>query len=367
MNERRVLLMYVHEFSGHHQAARALEKAFVFAAPGTRCLLVDAVRITHPILERLIQRAYLQIIKKKPDLWEYLYDNPRVLKSTASLRHSVQKNYSNKLDRLLKDFRPTDVVCTQAFPCGIFSDYKSVRHFKAPLYAVLTDYLPHSYWLAGNVERYFAASPEAGDKLAADGAPRERISVTGIPIDFPQKRGEIAARRGALRVLVMGGSQGIGPLEKVILSLDQLKENFEMTVLTGRNRKLFKKLSRLDTTLRKKTFFAGYTENILRHFQSADLLISKPGGLTIAQAMAYGLPLIFIDPIPGQEARNAAYLTAHKAALEARSEKEAAALVSDLLRSPEKIESLKKKMALLARPAAAADIAKQILSRDPDL
>ncbi len=140
--------MYIHEHSGHHQAAIALEKAFRDQRPlRVQCLLVDALRYTHPILEKFIRRTYLEIIKKNPQVWEYLYDNPLVLKSTLKLKKAVQQAHSRRLEKLISKFDPTDVVCTQAFPCGIISDFKTTRDFKAPLYAVLTDYLPHSYWL----------------------------------------------------------------------------------------------------------------------------------------------------------------------------------------------------------------------------
>lgn len=348
--------MYVHEFSGHHQAALAIERALVSAAPETETCLVDTVRYVHPILEQFVRRIYLEIIKKKPELWEYLYDNPKILQSTSRLKHTFHQSYSGKFDRLLKDFKPTDVVCTQAFPCGVMSDYKKSRDFQAPLYAVLTDYAPHGYWFAENVDRYFVPSAEAKGKLVADGAAAEKVLVTGIPVSVTTPSKET---RRLPRVIVMGGSQGIGPIERIVGALDELDDNFEILVLAGRNQKLLRRLEK--KKWRKKTIIEGYVEDTASRFRRADILISKPGGLTVAQSLAMGLPLIFIDPIPGQEAKNAAYLLNQKAALGAASAEAAAAHVSDLLHSSEKMESLKKKMALLAKPDAAADIARIIL------
>ncbi len=364
--ERRVLLMYVHEHSGHHQAALALQKAFeAQSSPRARILLVDALRFMHPFLERLIRHTYLEIVKKKPDLWEYLYDNPRLVKSTIKIRQAVGRSHSKRLESLLSGFKPTEVVCTQAFPCGIISDFKATHPFRAPLYGVLTDYLPHSYWLMDHVDRYFVPCEEAKGHLMAHGVSGKRILITGIPIDsrdLARSRRSAAARPGEPVVLVMGGSQGLGPIEKIVRALEDLSESFEITILTGKNKKLFTKLKSLKKDFHKKVHPVAYTENIRPYFQSAAVLITKPGGLTIAQALASKIPVIFIDPIPGQEANNASILLKHRAALEAQSEKEAAWHTAQLLKFPDKARAIKKNMETLARPNAARDIAKQILN-----
>ncbi len=361
--------MYIHEHSGHHQAAIALEKAFRDQRPlRVQCLLVDALRYTHPILEKFIRRTYLEIIKKNPQVWEYLYDNPLVLKSTLKLKKAVQQAHSRRLEKLISKFDPTDVVCTQAFPCGIISDFKTTRDFKAPLYAVLTDYLPHSYWLKENVARYFVPCKEAKERLIAMGVFETHISITGIPIEAApaNPKTKIAAfskEKATPLILVMGGSQGLGPIEKIVLELDCLEENFEIIVLTGKNKKLFGQLNHLKKKLLKKLRAIAYTENVMPYFKLASVLVSKPGGLTIAQALASKVPLIFINPIPGQEANNAFFLLKNQAALEARSEKEVAQHVGQLLRFPAKMRLMKRNMGRLAYPAAASDIVRQILNQ----
>jgi processive 1,2-diacylglycerol beta-glucosyltransferase len=356
--------MYIHERSGHHHAALALEKAFRAVDARTRCLLVDELRYAHPILERLIRTTYLEIIRKNPEVWEYLYDNAWVLKNTRALRQAIHKSHSKKFQALLEDFRPDAVVCTQAFPCGIVADFKATRGYPAPLYGVLTDYLPHSYWVMEGVDRYFVPTEEAGRQLSENGIFRDRISVTGIPIDpaFAEKNGSGRAARKSPRVLVMGGSQGMGPLERIVGVLDRAEERFEMTVVAGLNKRLFRQFTRRAARFKKKVRVLSYVEDVAELMRSATLLVSKPGGLSIAQALAVGLPVVFIDPIPGQEAKNASVLLKHRAAVEAGSEEEAGLFVSELLRSPAKIRSMKENMARLARPDAALRIARQVLS-----
>ena len=363
MSERRVVLLYIHERSGHHQAAWALKKALEPEAPGIRCFVVDFVRYAHPVLEKFFQCAYLQLVKKRPEIWEYLYDNPRIFRGTRKFREFLQRSHSKKLEKLLLDFSPTDIVCTQAFPAAVLSEFKKSHEIKAPLYAVLTDFYPHSYWPQESVERYFVPSRESKEKLIVDGFPEERVRVSGIPIDCPKSfvRDE-SFDSDVPQVLLMGGSQGLGPLDRILWALDRLKEDFGIIVLTGLNKGLFKKLSRLKGKLKKRTRIISFTEDIAPYFRAATLLITKPGGLTVAQALVFGTPMIFIEPIPGQEARNADFLLSHGAALEAGSEKEAASQAGLLLRSPARLVALKKNMAALAQPDAARQIALEILS-----
>lgn len=357
--------MYVHEYSGHHHAALALEKAFVQLNPRAECRLVDALRYTHPILEGFIRRAYLEIVQKRPEVWEYLYDNPAVVGYVRRFRRLVRESQSTKLKRLLNEFKPDAVVCTQAFPCGIVSDYKEAHGYRPPLYGVLTDYFPHSYWILGHVTRYFVPTEEAGELLRKNGVFRHRVSVTGIPVEASDAPKDGRPKNKTPVVLVMGGSQGIGPIEKIVTALDRLPENFTITVTAGRNEKLFGALRAFAASSRKPIRVLPYVEGAETLMREADILISKPGGLTITQALNAKLPTIFIDPIPGQEAKNASFLLAHRAALEARSASDTAVLTSQLLRSPAKAQIMKKNMAFLAKPDAALRIARSILKRGP--
>ncbi|MBI4432737.1 MAG: hypothetical protein HY592_04555 [Candidatus Omnitrophica bacterium] len=360
----RILLMYVHEYSGHHHAALALEKAFRAIQPRSECLLVDALRYTHPLLEGLIRRTYLEIIKKRPEVWEHLYDNPWVVQNTQKMRRHIHDSDSGKLSKLLSEFKPDAVVCTQAFPCGMVAAYKTKHAAALPLYGVLTDYFPHSYWVLDHVTHYFVPCEEAKTRLYENGIFERRISVSGIPVEGLRDRHSRRARSGTPKVLVMGGSQGLGPIEKIVMALDRNNEAFDIIVTTGKNQKLFKTLQKYHKTARKNIQVLSYESNVPELMAQASILVTKPGGLTITQAMNAGLPIVFIDPIPGQEAQNASFLLKHKAALEAKSVSEVALFTAQLLRFPAKMEAMKKSMTRLARPDASIRIARSILSRE---
>ncbi|MBI4353316.1 MAG: glycosyltransferase, partial [Candidatus Omnitrophica bacterium] len=197
-------------------------------------------------------------------------------------------------------------------------------------------------------------------KLRERGVASDKIFVTGIPVDVFNRENHDASSNVPL-VLVMGGSQGIGPLEKIVDVLDDLKPPFEMAVVAGKNKRLYRRFQKRADRFKKKVEPFGYTQEVPRLMRRAALLVSKPGGLTTAEALALGLPIIFIDPIPGQEAKNAALLLKYGAALEARSAEETGALVERLFQEPRRMEAIRKQMALLARPDAALAIAQQVL------
>jgi processive 1,2-diacylglycerol beta-glucosyltransferase len=225
---------------------------------------------------------------------------------------------------------------------------------------VVTDFLPHSYWVLDSVDRYFVANRESKEKLHENGVVEEKIAVTGIPID-PAFEAPVTRHPKPPLVLVMGGSHGFGSLDRLAATLDKLPEPFEMVVIAGRNKKLYRKLEDQKKTLKKTVRTYPFVQSAREWMQGATLLITKPGGLTIAEALASRLPMVFINPVPGQESNNAALLLRYRVAVEAKSEEEAALLVGQLLRSPAKLEAMKKNMLSLAHPDAARRIAEATL------
>ena len=147
MRPKRIILMYISEVSGHRNAALAIEKAIRILEPNTEILNINAFNYTNPVAEKITNSIYMGIIKIAPKIWDYLYDNPKVVKRIEKAKENIHKANSPKLKRLFDKFMPDAVICTQAFPCGMVADYKKTYGASLPLIAVLTDYVPHSYWI----------------------------------------------------------------------------------------------------------------------------------------------------------------------------------------------------------------------------
>src|SRR3989338_3438680 len=180
---KKILLLYISENSGHHCASIAIEKALHELDPQVKTLNINSFNYTNPILEKVINRTYLSVIKRTPEIWDYLYDNPKVLKKTQSLRDMIHRFNSGKLKALLDEFEPDCVVCTQAFHCGMIADYKKTYNLNTPLIGALTDYAPHSYWIYDNVDRYIVPSEGTAKKLIDNGIDPAKVMRFGIPVD----------------------------------------------------------------------------------------------------------------------------------------------------------------------------------------
>src|SRR3989338_5608565 len=124
---KKILLMYISEHSGHHQASIALAPAILSKNPTVRVRNINAFRYTNPIMEKVIHEAYMKVIKKWPDIWGYLYDNPDVVKKTERIRNLLNSASSRKIGRLIKQFKPDAIGCTQAFPCVLAAHYKKTH------------------------------------------------------------------------------------------------------------------------------------------------------------------------------------------------------------------------------------------------
>lgn len=360
--------MYISVASGHHKAALAIEKALKAINPATDVLNIDSVNYTSPILGRIINRAYMSIVKNAPEVWDYLYDNPEVVKRTQKLRDFIHKFNSSKLDNLIDGFKPDAVVCTQAFPCGLVADYKKTYHRPIPLFGVLTDFMPHSYWLYDDVTNYIVPSEETKARLIQNGVAKDKIKTLGIPIDpvftIKLNKGELYKKfrlsPQAPTILIMGGGQGLGPIKKIVKHLDKIKMPLQLLVVTGTNRRLKNQLARKH--FKDKVLIYEYIENIYELMELSNLIITKPGGLTTAESLAKSLPMIIVNPIPGQETKNAEFLLSKGAALSARDEEDVAILIQRLLNNSVRLDEMSRAAASYGKPSAAADIAKLILS-----
>jgi processive 1,2-diacylglycerol beta-glucosyltransferase len=364
---KKILLLFISEHSGHHCASLAIEKALHALDPSIQTLNINSFNYTNPILEKVINRAYMGVVKRTPEIWDYLYDNPKVLKQTQSLRAMIHRFNTGKLKTLLDDFKPTAIVCTQAFPCGMIADYKKTFDLKTPLVGVLTDYAPHSYWVYNNVDHYIVPSQETGNKLIADGIEPSKIKNYGIPID-PKFRNsydrdltceKLGIDKHIPCVLVMGGTQGLGPIKKLVRLLDRSKINLQLIIACGTNKRLYNWLR--PRRHHKKMAVLSYASNIDELMQASDVILTKPGGITTAEALSKGVPMLIVNPLPGQEAMNTKFLLKEGVAIKAERPEDVGILLEELLENRSKLVTMSNKARVLAKADSAVNTAKLIV------
>ena len=365
----RILICYLVRNSGHHAAARAIEAEIRRQNPlaETRCL--DLLETTHPTWSSIVQYAYMSTIRRTPELWEALYDNFWFDLLTRYIRPLVQRGNSLKLRILMDAFQPDAIVCTQAHPFAVLSAYARRQGKPIPIWGVITDFLPHRFWHVkpGEHIRYVVPTETAVQRLMILGTPADRIHTFGIPIqaDVLAARGRTVSRNNGRRVLVMGGSRGLGARYHTIRKLDCSDADFTIDVVTGTNRRLRKQLVAARHKFKHPIRIRGYVKDAMALMRRASLLIGKPGGLTSAEAMASGTPMLIIRPLPGQERGNTEMLVGNGSAIHLDRDRDLPAVVSSLFSNTALLDMMAERAKALGKPNAAHDIANAVLSRIP--
>jgi len=366
---RRVLLLSASAGAGHMRAAEAVAAALAQRAPEAEVHHLDALSLTTSAFRRLYSRGYVDLVNRAPALVGWLYDRtdrapPRG--AGDKLRLALERLNAPELVRVLREWRPDLVVHTHFLPAAIAAREKRKARLQAPHAVVVTDYDVHRFWYVPHAERTFVAREEARIHLEALGARPETLRVTGIPIDprFAERKDRARLRREhglgpEPVVLILGGGFGLGPVEELVERVHAAAGGAQLVVVAGRNRDLRDRLTRRKLPGLRAI---GFTEVMHDWMSLADLAITKPGGLTTAEATARGLPLVVAGAIPGQETRNAMMLFEAGAAISGDNPLTIGHRVAELLRTPRRLAAMRRAALRLARPAAALDIAEDVLA-----
>lgn len=368
MQEHKILFLYLSVKSGHQKAADALQETMHSSFPLINTLGVDTINYAYPLIGRFATRAYLEMLKKIPQIWDYLYDNPDVVEATQEIRDLFSNLNSMKLKKLIKTFHPDAIVCTHAVPCSVVATHKRKKKLKLPLIAVITDYAAHAYWLYDEVDKYFVPSQEVKNHLMRNRIPAHKIEVSGIPVSpqFYHPLDKFKARKklhidpNIPTVLIMGGSQGLGPIESILYVLQQLPIQIQVIVIAGFNKRLKKNLKKMSKKIHIPTTILGYTEKTHTIMSGVDIIISKAGGLTSTECLATGLPMIIFNPIPGQEARNTKYLVKKGIAVKSDTLENLGQTVYKLLNNRTQLERMHERARKLWQPHANEKIAEYV-------
>jgi len=367
--KRKVLLVYITKVSGHRQATKAIQSSLHELAPDIEAPSVNGFGYTYPILEKVVNRAYLSVIKRTPKVWDYLYDNPNIVRKSAPLKKFLHKTSHKKIAKLFENYQPDTIVCTQAFPCGMIADYKVSHGLKVTLIGVLTDFAPHSFWINEGVDYYVVPDEEAKERFIKKGVSAARIRVYGIPIRskfaVPLDKAPIAASLGLdlsiPTVLVMGGGQGLGPMKEVVKALEKISTRVQMIVISGTNSKLQKWLGREQKNFRQKVLIYDYANNVDELMEISTVIVTKPGGMTTSECLAKGLPMVIVNPIPGQEMRNTDFLPKNGIGIRIDQASDIGEEIELLLQSPEMLADMRKAALAFGKPRAAEDVARLIM------
>lgn len=362
----KVLLLYSPDHSGHKMAATALAEAFAIRHPRVQVRGMNLIKYTNPLLGAAATQTYRGLIRNNPSVWRYFYDNLAFKEKTEKLRDAVHLSSYIRLRKIIEEFEPDAVVCTQAFPCIVVDKYKSLTGKRVPLVGVVTDFFVNLYWKLKGVDLFCVAAEESKSDFVQMGGASDKIEVTGIPIrprfaraaDCEEQQSSPSQRA----VLLMGGVRGLGPMLQVAEKLCDLNEHVKVVAVTGRNKRLRKRFDGVARKYADRLLTLTYVDNVHELMSQSELLISKAGGLTTSESLARRLPMVLMSPIPGQEMRNAKLLVEKGVAVLASSADEAARKAADLLREGGRLNQMKRRMAELSRPDSSFRIVDKILA-----
>jgi processive 1,2-diacylglycerol beta-glucosyltransferase len=284
-------------------------------------------------------------------------------------RLALDKLNTGPFVKMLKKQQPDLVVCTHFLPAEIISWLKAKEALSTRQVVVVTDFDVHAMWLCHHYEHYFVALEETREHLIRLGLPATRVTATGIPIDpvfaIPKDREDMRRRHGLdpdrTTILVSAGGFGVGPIDHLLTSLQDMRHAAQVAVICGKNGALRDRVRALAETGRgnpEVRFHAvGYTTEMDEYMAAADLLVGKPGGLTTSEALARDLAFVIVNPIPGQEERNSDHLLEEGAAIRCNNLPVLGYKIDRLLDDRSRLTAMRANARRLARPRAACEIA----------
>ena len=367
--KRKILILYITPSSGHYKAAKALKKAVRLINKNREAITIDSLKFLHPWAEGFVNGVYSLVIKKLPFIWGSIYDKKKVFSGLSPFKKIVHYIDRLKIKKLFERINPSVVICTQAFPCGVVCSYKKFIEPKIKVIACITDLMPHRFWVYEEVDYFTVACEEGKNYLIAEGVPAEKIKITGIPI-LPQfrhipneeYRKDLGLDPDIPVVLLMGGGSGIGSFKEVVRYLDILDLGLQIVIVCGRNQRLYQWFRTNSRFFKKKVVAYEYVDFIDKLMDSADIIVTKPGGITISEALAKHLAVVLINPIPGQEQRNMSFLVKKKIALQAESSYQAALLIKSILKNKKLRDELQENAYAFSHPESSLDIIKLALT-----
>jgi processive 1,2-diacylglycerol beta-glucosyltransferase len=366
----RILVLTASYGSGHNAAARSLAAAL--AGAGASVAVVDHFReLVHPAFDRVTRAFYAAMLRRAPVVWGLAYGIGDRLASDSRWAFGMPSVGAARLMAVIEAQAPDAIVSVHATPTLALSTLAQRGRRIPPHTTVVTDFVAHSQWIAPRVDRYCVAAEEVKHEFVARGIPPERIVVTGVPLrpGFETPLDPLQARRALGLspdlpvVLAMAGAQGsFGRLTDVARAVTGLAAPVQGLMVCGHDAELAAEVSRLTAGRRTIRTF-GFVEDVRPLMAAADLLVSKAGGMTLAEAMAAELPILTYGSLPGQERRNERFASRAGVALAARGRRELGRALERALGEPDLLDGLRAQMRRVRRPDATRHIASLVLER----
>lgn len=374
---KKILIFYASYGGGHLSAANSIKQYIDDNFKDYETNLVDCMLYVNKPFNAITTTAYKELAKKFPWAWGEVYSHSQ--KGPLAHISSTSNNLmAKKLLKLLKEYKPDIVISTHPFGSQMVSYLKRKALVECELATIMTDFAPHEQWLVGKeyVDYFFVSHEKMRQELINDNIPENKVFATGIPLSnrflkhYNKKEIMTSMELDPNKKVILffgGGEFGLGR-EQTLKILEAFINNVsehQIVAISGKNEKMkadFEKLVQEENADFVKVL--GFTHQVPELMSISDLVVTKPGGLTTTESLASGLPIIAINPIPGQEEENAEFLEQAGVAIWLKKNDDFDKVIADLLSDKAKLQQMKVNTKLLAKKNSTRDICNIILQKE---
>ena len=371
----KILIFYGSYGGGHLSAARNIRDYIENNYTDCEIQLVDCIEYINKILNKVTTKAYTDFSRNARWIWKQIYYGSEK-GGLSKISNSINRVMAVKLNKLLQEFNPSLIISTHPFSSQMCAILKKKQKINCKLATVMTDYAPHSQWLVAHefVDYYFVAHEGMKEELIERGVDSKKIFATGIPLSnrflLSYNKSKILAEYNLSPnkktiLFFAGGEFGFGK-DKTFNMLKSIIDNFpylQVIAIAGRNIKIKERFDELvsATNSGDSVKILSYTNQVPELMSVADLVITKPGGLTTTESLASGLPLIVIDPLPGQEEENAKFVEKNGAGIWIRENDDIKTILLNVFNDTYKLQNMKIRARLIAKKNSTKDICETLL------
>lgn len=373
---KKILIFYASYGGGHLNAAKSIKEYIDNNYKNCETELIDCMKYVNKPIEIVTTAAYREMAKKMPWAWGKIYADSQ----KGPLAHISSKSnqlLAIKLLKLLRERQPDLIISTHPFGSQMCAYLKRKDKITAQIATIMTDFSPHDQWLVGNetTDFFFVANDKMKDYLVLKNIPDSKVFVTGIPISSRFLRTynreeilkEFDLKDKTKNILFFGGGEfGLGKARTVEI-FNNLVKNFsdiQVIAIAGKNEKMKSEFEKIVVENNKQDCVKvlAFTNKVPELMSISDLVISKPGGLTTSESLASNLPMIIINPIPGQEEENAEFLESKGTGIWLRKDDSSREVLKSVIDNPEKLNMMKKNTEILAKKHSTENICKILLT-----
>lgn len=366
-----VLFLSVTAGGGHNSCARAIND--YLTEQGANTYILDVYGYIHKMLGKTVSDVYSFSISKTPRLFGTLYNlEENNNAGICSLMDNINRLACKKISEFINHKKIDAVICTHVFGGQLMTRLKRKGKVDVFTVGIVTDYTIHPHWEDTNLNYYVVADDGLMRQAVERGIPKEKILPIGIPLDlkYSQKRDKSEAKKKLgfdpekPLVFIIMGSMGYGDMSTVVTDADRTDYDYQIAIVCGNNKRAKNNLSK--KKYKKNVQIYGFIDNVDEFMDAADYIVTKPGGLTTTEGLVKGLPLIFVDPIPGQEVKNVEFLVNNGVGIYVTKNYSFADAMDQLFRFPQRREEMCRAIERLAKPLSAKTLGDIVLSQEND-